>query len=129
MRTAVILTARRDRDSDIPFPLVPFEGETCLIDRTLGILEHLGFTQIILVTGFRSELFERYKSDNIKIIQNPDYRFTVSMASLAMAKNYIHEDFLLVEGDTFYESKVVDALTHTRYKNRYSGIHLFCQIA
>ena len=102
MKTAVILTARRERDSDIPFPLVPFEGKTCLIDRTLGILEHLGFTQIVLVTGFRSELFERYKSDNIKIIQNPDYRFTASMASLAMAKNFIHEDFLLVEGDTFY---------------------------
>ena len=117
MRTAVILTARRERDSDIPFPLVPFEGETCLIDRTLGILEHLGFTQIILVTGFRTELFERYKSDNIKIIENPDYRFTASMASLATVKDFIHEDFLLIEGDTFYESKVVDALTHTGYKN------------
>lgn len=117
LKTAVILTARRERDSEIPFPLVPFAGETCLIDRTLGILERLGFTQIIMVTGFRSELFEHYRSDHVEIVKNLDYRYTASMASLAMAKEHIHEDFLLVEGDTFYESKVLESLSKTVHNN------------
>ena len=39
------------------------------------------------------------------------------MGSLAVAAPYIHEDFLLVEGDTFYEYKVLKALTETQYEN------------
>ena len=51
MKTAVILTARRERDSDIPYPLIPFDGEKCLIDRTLDILRQLGIVNIVMVTG------------------------------------------------------------------------------
>ena len=39
------------------------------------------------------------------------------MGSLAVAAPYIHEDFLLVEGDTFYEYKVLKALTETENEN------------
>ena len=33
------------------------------------------------------------------------------MGSLALCKDYIQEDFLLVEGDTFFEEKVVEILS------------------
>lgn len=39
------------------------------------------------------------------------------MGSLAVAAPFIHEDFLLVEGDTFYEYKVLKALTETDNEN------------
>ena len=116
MKTAVILTARRERDSEIPYPLIPFDGEKCLIDRTLDILRQLGIVNIIMVTGFKSELFEVYNHEDVTILKNDDYRFTASMASLAVAKDYIHEDFLLIEGDTFYESKVIERLVNTPHK-------------
>lgn len=116
MKTAVILTARRERDSDIPYPLIPFDGEKCLIDRTLDILRQLGIVNIIMVTGFKSELFEVYNHEDVTILKNDDYRFTASMASLAVAKDFIHEDFLLIEGDTFYESKVIECLVNTPHK-------------
>lgn len=117
MKTAVILTARRERDSEIPYPLKPFVADTCLIDRTLDILSFHGYDHIVLVVGFKAELFERYASDNIKIVLAPNYRYTGSMASLAVAKDEIHDDFLLIEGDTFYESKIIEALTNTPYRN------------
>lgn len=116
MKTAVILTARRERDSDIPYPLIPFDGEKCLIDRTLDILRQLGIVNIVMVTGFKSELFEAYNHEDVTILKNDDYRFTASMASLAVAKDFIHEDFLLIEGDTFYESKVIECLVNTPHK-------------
>ena len=116
MKTAVILTARRERDSDIPYPLIPFDGEKCLIDRTLDILRQLGIVNIIMVTGFKSELFEVYAHEDVIVLKNDDYRFTASMASLTVAKDYIHEDFLLIEGDTFYESKVIECLVKTPHK-------------
>ena len=117
MKTAVILTARKEKDSEIPYPLIPYDGKTCLIDRTLGILSRLGYEHIIMVVGYRAELFEKYSSPQVTLVEAPDYKYTASMASLVVAKNYIQEDFLLIEGDTFYESKVLEALSKTPHKN------------
>lgn len=117
MKTAVILTARRERDSELPYPLIPFDGETCLIDRTLSILRECGYDKILIVTGFRHELFSKYKADDVCLIYNKDYEFTASMGSLALAENYIKEDFLLVEGDTFYEKEVIERLSATESGN------------
>ena len=36
MKTAVILSARKDKDTEIPYPLKPYYENTCLIDRTIG---------------------------------------------------------------------------------------------
>lgn len=111
MNTAVILTARRERDSVIPYPLMPFAGERNLIDRTLTILRDNGYTRIIMVVGFRAALFSRYIADDVMLVTNRDYEFTASMGSLALCRDYIDGDFLLVEGDTFFERKLVESLS------------------
>lgn len=110
MRTAVILAARKERDSLIPYPLKQFTDDICLIDRTLSILRENAFENILLVVGFRHELFEQYRSDDVTIIYNKEYEYTSSMGSLALVKDYIDGDFLLVEGDTFFEKKVVERM-------------------
>lgn len=99
MNTAIILSARKDRDSEIPFPLKEFTPGICLIDRTLSILRENGYGRIIIVAGYHSELFDRLKTDDVQIVVNKDYEFTASMGSLALCKGLVDEDFLLVEGD------------------------------
>ena len=110
MKTAVILAARREKDSDIPYPLVPFSEGTCLMDRNISILRENGFEKILVVAGYRYDLFLKYEAADVTIIRNRDYEFTSSMGSLALCKPYISEDLLLVEGDTFFENKVVSEL-------------------
>ena len=111
--TAVILAARQERDSEIPYPLLPFDGERNLIDRQLSILRDLHFSNIIIVAGYKSELFDKYNSEDVKVVVNSNYEFTGSMGSLALVKDYVKEDFLLLEGDTFYERKVLEQLAKT----------------
>lgn len=111
MRTAVILTARKEKDSAIPYPLMKYDGESCLIDRTLSILRDNGYSKIIMVVGYRADLFECYVAEDVAIIENKDYEFTASMGSLALCDGLIDDDFLLVEGDTFFEKKIVSDLT------------------
>ena len=110
MKTAVILAARRERDSEIPYPLVPFTNELCLMDRSLSILKDLHYDKIYIVVGYRSDLFHKYIQEGVSLIENSEYEFTSSMGSLSKVKDYIHEDFLLLEGDTFYERKVIEDL-------------------
>jgi len=110
MKTAVILTARKERESDIPYPLLAFDESQCLIDRTISILRELGIDRIVLIVGYRSELFDKYRSEDVIILKASNYEFTGSMASLAAASDVIDDDFLLVEGDTFFEKKVLEQL-------------------
>lgn len=115
LSTAVILAARQERDSDIPYPLKPFCEEGNLLDRTLSILRDLQITNIVIVAGYKSELFEPYNSEDVKVVVNKDYEFTGSMGSLAAAKEFVKDDFLLLEGDTFYERKVLEQLAATKH--------------
>lgn len=110
MKTAVILAARHEKDSEVPYPLRTFAKGFCLLDRTISILRELNFTNIILVVGYKAEMFEKYAAKDIRIVFNKNYEFTSSMGSLALTKEYIDEDFLLIESDTFYERKVIEVL-------------------
>jgi len=107
---AVILSARKERTSDVPFPLLPYDGSQCLTDRTINLLKDIGISRILLVVGFRRELFEKYIDGTVQLVVAPNYEFSSSMASLAAANEFIDEDFILVEGDTFFEKKVVEHL-------------------
>ena len=111
MKTAVILSARKERDSAVPYPLVPFEGGVCLIDRTLSILRECGYRRILIVAGYEAQLFDKYEAEDVRIIENTGYEFTASMGSLALCRDTVDSDFLLVEGDTFFEKKVVERLS------------------
>lgn len=111
MNIAVILAARKEKDCKYPYPVLPFANGHCLLDRTIGILRDNGYKKLIIVAGYRSEMFEKYKADDITIIYNKDYEFTASMGSLALCNKLIDDDFLLVEGDTFFEQKVVQKLS------------------
>lgn len=117
MSTAVILAARKEKDSEIPYPLIPFDKNECLLDRNLKILRDAGFKNIIIVVGFKAEMFERYKKQGISIVYNPQFEFTASMGSLAVCENNIKEDFLLVESDTFFEKCVVERLALIKQGN------------
>lgn len=69
MKTAVILAARREKDSEIPYPLMPFAEGLCLLDRTLGILRDLHFSNIVLVVGYKAEMFQKYAAEDVKLIK------------------------------------------------------------
>ena len=117
MKTAVILSARKDKDTEIPYPLKPYYENYCLIDRTIEALTALNYNNILLVVGGQAQQYQRYASETVRLVLNPDFKFTSSMGSLAMAAPYIKDDFLLVEGDTFYEYKVLKELSETKNEN------------
>lgn len=117
MKTAVILSARQDKDTEIPYPLKPYHKDICLMDRTIEALTALDYKDIYLVVGGQAQMYHKYASEHVHLVLNTDYKFTSSMGSLACAAPYIKEDFLLVEGDTFYEYNVLKALSDTKNGN------------
>lgn len=117
MNTAVILSARKERDSQIPYPLMPFSEGVTLLGRSIDILREIGVTKIFVVIGYQAKQFKAYQANDVQLIVNSNYEFTSSMASLAMVKDLIDDDFLLVEGDTFYEKEVLKKLSEISDSN------------
>ena len=117
MNTAVVLSARKERDSQIPYPLMPFSEDITLLGRSIEILREIGISRIYVVVGYQAEMFKAYEADDVQLLVNPNFEFTSSMASLAIVKDLIDDDFLLVEGDTFYEKEVLKKLSDIQEGN------------
>lgn len=124
MRTAVILAARKERTSEIPFPLREFSiggGEkTCQFERIIETLHENHYDMIYVVVGYRKDLFKKYESEKLRLIENKDYEFTSSMGSLYMVEPYVKDDFLLIESDTFFEKKLVEGMSQINSGNCFS---------
>lgn len=101
----------RDVHADAPKAFVEVSGET-LIARSVRLLRQHGITRVVLVTGHREDAFRAFAEgqDDIELVHNADYATTGSMASLACALDVVPGDFLLLEGDLFYEARALSAV-------------------
>lgn len=110
IRKAVILAAGRNKNFNEPVCNLTISDET-LMERNIDILIENGIEEIVIVAGYKSDLIkEKFNSENITIVENPDYKWTGTMASLATAGAYINEDFILIEGDIVIEKSGISEM-------------------
>ncbi|MDO5517570.1 MAG: winged helix-turn-helix transcriptional regulator, partial [Clostridium sp.] len=114
VKQAVILAAGRAEQFGKPVGMLEIE-DFKLIDRTLGILKENGITKVVIVTGYKSEIFEEYfkNSRNIKLVKSDIYKWTGTMHSLSLASEYIDDDFLLIENDLIFEKRAIKELVQS----------------
>ena len=115
IKTAVILAAGRTAEFDRPVGMLEIE-DFKLIDRTLNILKENGINKIIIVTGYESEYYEEYfkNSKNVKLVKSDKYIWTGTMHSLALAKDFVDDDFLLIENDLIFEARAIKELVESK---------------
>ncbi len=120
MKLAVVLAAglgSRLKEITINKPkgFIEIEGIS-LIKRSVENLRSFGIKNIIIGTGYLSEFYDDFaKNEGIKTVKNVNYANTSSMETLYILKNYIKEDFLLLESDLLYER---DALKHLIFNKK-----------
>ncbi|WP_226085925.1 phosphotransferase [Mesobacillus sp. S13] len=110
IKNAVILAAGAKNDFQEPVCLVPID-EITLINRTLDILSRNGIEKIVIVTGYKAWAFDAHPSianrPGIHFVHNADYLWTGSMASLAAAREFLNDDFILIEDDILIEENAI----------------------
>lgn len=79
-----------------------------LIEYNLEILKKLGVTETVIVTGYRSEEFEKLLSGrkDIRIAYNPFYELMNVIGSFYFGMEYLHDDFLYLHADTLCDPTV-----------------------
>jgi choline kinase len=115
--TAVILAAGmgtrlRALQSELPKGLITI-GDVSLVPRSIQLLRAHGVTDIVLVTGWRAEAYEKFLAENfpdVRCVNNPDFATTGSMHSLFLTRGAVRGDFLLLESDLLYEPRALSRL-------------------
>ena len=115
---AIILCAGQGRrllpyTESTPKCLLSLNGKY-FIEWQIDTLKSLGIDKIVAVIGYdalniQSILSERY-GDYVDTVFNPFYEIADNLASCWMAKENFHDDFILLNGDTLFESKIVEKL-------------------
>lgn len=114
--TAVILAAGKNNNFNETISMLKINEEV-LIERTINLLRNNKIENIIVVSGYRSEEIKDKLDDDIKIVENLEYKWTGTMYSLASAKEYINDDFILIEGDIVIEDLGVKEIIKNNYSN------------
>ena len=110
IKQAVILAAGEKKIFGKPVSFLNLE-EGKIIDRTIKLLSQNGIEKIVIVTGYESEFFDKYKDNElIYLVKNDRYKWTGTMHSLSLVKDYINDDFLLIENDLVFEERAITGL-------------------
>ena len=117
--TAVILAAGmgirlRNVTGLLPKGLLEIGGQS-LISRSLESLKNEGIDRAVIVTGFQESLYHEHLQPqgdipDLEFVHSKQFEETGSMHSLFVAKNYLQEDFLLLESDLLYESRALPSV-------------------
>lgn len=108
IKTAVILAAGKRAGFNKPVGCLNVD-DFIIVERTIRILKENGINKIVMVTGYKEAYYKEIlkDEDDIIFITNSKYKWTGTMESLVLAKEYINEDFILVESDLIYESRAI----------------------
>ena len=124
--TAVILAAGmgirlRNVTGLLPKGLLEIGGKS-LISRSLENLKNEGIDRAVIVTGFQDSLYHenlQQQADipELEFVHSRQFEESGSMHSLFVAKNYLQEDFLLLESDLLYESRALPSVINFQGPN------------
>lgn len=111
VKQAVILAAGKRKEILNPVGILELEKDISIINRIIDALKNNGINNITVITGYESEKYEHLKeTNNVTIINNPKYKWTGTMASLALAEKTIKGDFIVVENDLIFEERALKRL-------------------
>lgn len=120
--TAVILTAGlgsrlKPLTDEVPKCLTEVNGRS-ILERTLDSLVQNGFKKAVIVVGYLGNVIvqrigSRFGPLEIEFIWNEIYDETNSMYSAWLARHYLKDGVLLIEGDTLFDQSIFRRVLQT----------------
>lgn len=101
---------------DRPKCLLPVGSRTVLQWQLEALCQSREIDEIVVVTGFKTGLIEGALSEMTSVrtpvtpVFNPFYNIADNLASCWMARDYMREDFLIVNGDSLFEIAVLPTI-------------------
>ena len=117
-------TRLSDDRNKIPKSLIRLHGKPLILFQ-LDKLKEIGCEEVLIVVGFqanklKSALGNTYQNMKINYVLNEEYKSSGTALSLYKAKNYwqkIGGAVLMLHGDIFYDTTILDQLLKSLHKN------------
>lgn len=95
------------------------EGLT-LLEAQLHSLQENNIKDVTIIVGYRAEQIEaklhEYQDDfNITTVYNPFYDVSNNLISVWMARHFMHEDFITINGDDMFTPTVIENLLKSKH--------------
>lgn len=122
---AVILVAGEGKrlrpfTETIPKSLIKV-NEKSLLQRQIEILFNNGITEIILISGYKSDLIKNFLEQqnlrNIKIIFNDKFDEFDTLYSLWLAQKYVTSDYILLYGDLIFDEQIISSFLKQDFRS------------
>lgn len=115
----------------IPKCLIEINRKSILVN-ALQNLENNGIKETVLVVGYKSEQIRRavgstFKSMKITYIDNPIYDKSNNMYSLYLARQYLKEEVILLEGDILFEERILKNVLSKTKRESYWVVDKFTE--
>jgi mitochondrial fission protein ELM1/choline kinase len=115
---ALVLSAGQGRrllplTADEPKCLLPVDGDACVLELQLRALARGGVDHATVVVGFGAERVRRLLDAlsipdlSVETIYNPFYAVSDNLATCWLARQRMDGDFLLLNGDTLFEDRLL----------------------
>jgi len=134
IKKAIILVAGgglrlRPMTDYIPKCLIQINSKSILVN-ALENLENNGISETLLVVGYKSEQIEEdigncFRSMKIVYCQNSIYDKTNNIYSLYLVRDHLKEGVILLEGDIFFEEKILKELLSKDKEKTYWAVDRF----
>ena len=134
IRTAVILVAGlgsrlKPLTDEVPKCLTEVNGKP-ILEQTLEALVRNGISKTVIVVGYLGQVVvqkigTRLGSMEIEYLWNDIYDETNSMYSIWLAREYLQQGALLIEGDTVYEESIIRRVLQTPPDHTYWVVERF----
>ena len=118
MKAIIMAAGKGQRISKItknlPKSFLEINGKK-IIDYQLEAIENSGIKEIVLITGYKSKLFEKqFNKPNITIVRNPFYGVTNVLGSLWFALDHLKKGFYFFHADVFFDPLILLELVNTK---------------
>ncbi|MBZ9636010.1 sugar phosphate nucleotidyltransferase [Clostridium sp. FP1] len=97
-----------------PKSLLKVEKSQTVLERTIQIINRNCKCNVIIISGYmNNKINELQLDDNCKVICNPFFRITNSIASLWFAKEYMNDETLVINADVIITEKLFQKILET----------------
>ena len=102
--------------SEHPKCMTEISKRETILSRQLRLLVEAGIEDVVITTGYFDGVLVNYCQNldfplNITFVKNPEYASTNYIYSIYCAREYLHDDIILMHGDLVFENEVFDLLT------------------
>lgn len=116
MQALILAAGRGSRLKNLtreqPKALLPFRGEPLLCRNLRLLAERPEINEIVLVVGYQATVIQALIGDRVgsvpvRYVHNPDWSTTNNIHSFWLARDALHEDFLLLECDLVFDEELL----------------------